>query len=229
MPTREAVYAKGTEGYKAMVADFTAMFDWDGVEESPADNTSAYTEFKKLCGGESYLAFRITNAGENYGPRINSVVCNGVSTLVDAYNANVYIQYAAYAYGNGFFAFCISGSPMPSSSVPRSGGISTCRNILTGETSWLTFVKNHANYTRENDYAVFSKDVKENNYVTLSGLSTGAQVGAAIPIHCPATGWVSDKATYLLSIPDDYKSCIAQIIFNGVRYIRLGSLLVPAE
>ncbi len=120
---------------------------------------------------------------------------------------------------------------MPSSSYSTFGGITTGRNILTGESSWGSFIMpNIPTYStiKQYDYRLFSKRNRA-SALTNGCITTDAKISAAIALHCPATGFVSDKIFMLSAIPDTYKACMAQVIFNGSRYVRLGHMLVPAE
>ncbi len=228
MATREVQYATGEKGYKAMVADFTGMFGWDKIDASATDT---YTNFRKDCGDGTYVALRVLKNTDSYAPKVKALVYNGNSTFIDGHDSEACNM--AYAFGNNFFAFCgtIRSYPMPYSGGSTFGGITTGRNILTGESSWGSFIMvdtSKSSALESCDYQLFSKYNKASE-VTDGCINTDAKISAAIALHCPATGFVSDKIMMLSAIPDTYKACMAQVVFNGRRYVRLGHMLVPAE
>lgn len=134
MATKEVKYETGANGYNAMVADFTEIFTWDEIE--PNDGSDTYTTFKKLCKNDTYIGIQIKQSNSS-APTINAFVYNGASSV--ALPSSLSSLYTAYVYGDGFFVVLISSSSIPNSGNRSFLGISTCRNIITGETSWCTF------------------------------------------------------------------------------------------
>lgn len=233
MPSREVEYTSGVTGYNAIVADLTEMLAWDSIEPKEASSGQLYTDFTKNCGGGTYVGLSATILNANEYPRISAIANNGASSFVDGggmSNGGYHARYVGYAYGGNFLAFCADDNPLPNTGS-GFGGISSARNITTGETGWCSFTRTAtASYSgRETcDYTLFSKDSK-GVVITDWCISSNAKIGAAVSVHSPATGWVSDKVMILTAIPDTYQNCMATVIFNGIRYVRLGKLLVPAE
>lgn len=225
MATKETMYATGADGYQAMVTDFTEMFDWDEIE--PNKETAIFTNFKKHCSNNAYIGMRISQIS-NKRPTITAFSNNGFFTFSPSISS-AENSYAAYAYGDGFFVVQASPSPIPNASNRFFGGISTCRNILTGETSWCSFMcaATQISGISAHDYYVLTKDTKELVAINWN-LSTNAKIGSATLLHELKTGFVSDKVMALTAIPDIYYSSIVPVVFNGTRYTRLGMLLVPA-
>jgi len=224
MATREVIYSKGEAGYKAMVADFTEMFDWD-MEDSQTN--ASCTDFKKNCGNNVFVSLRVKKP-----PSESSMP--SVITLVSRNNAIIqssetkYIAHCAYASGNGFFVLCSSVNALPQQGSNRDLlGISTCRNIVTGESGWLTFMTLSGSSSINYSYQVCSKDTKT-SAVNAWSVSTNARIGGAVSLHETATGCVSDKIMLLSAIPDTFSACISLVIFNGTPYTRLGHILVPS-
>lgn len=213
-----------------MVSDFKEMFDWDEIETE--ENGDNFNIFKKSYGENSYVGLRVSKQ-KTQPPLICAAFCNGVNFYVTDVRNKSSGANVAYAYGGGFFAFCASPTAMPNNQYAYFGGISTCRNIHTGETGWCSFAQAYrANASIEAiDYYVLTKDTKVHDNYSFTDwcLTTNAKIGAATALHEPQTGNVSDKILLLTAIPDNLTSCIAPVIFNGVRYTRLGMMLVPAD
>jgi len=232
MATKEVQYAGGAEGYNAMVSDFKELFDWDAVE--PDESGGNFTLFKKSCGDKAYVGLRVQQ-NVNGQPQIHAINNNGTNSFATAQNATNSCINVAYASGNGFFAFCGNPTPLPGTSDSNIhwGGISTCRNLLTGETSWCSFIRAWLNGSgirlEPADYFLLSKDTKETSVSSATQwcLTTYAKIGAAAALYEPRTGFVTDRVMLLTAIPDNYFTCLAPVVFNGIRYNRLGMMLVP--
>lgn len=225
MATKEVQYPKGADGYSAMVADFSSLFSWDAVEAG-----SGFTEFKKNCGGNTYVGLQVAQ-NENNPPLIHATCCNGLNKFVVTQSSSSNCTNVAYSYGGGYFAFCTNANTMPSNSAGHYGGISTCRNLRTGDTSWGSFLRYYGNSNvTVNTYYLLSKDTQGNPYPRYTdwGLTQYAKVGSATALHEPTTGNVADKIMMLSAIPDNVLSCNTPVFFNGSSYTRLGILLVPS-
>lgn len=225
MATRESYYASGEAGYNAMVSDFSAMFDWD----TGAPTGVPYTEFRKNCGDNTYVALRIKKpATESNRPTMLALVSKNGGLLYTAEAS--YNYHASYVSGNGFFVVCTSSDAQPYIGAYKNIlGVSTCRSIITGETGWCAFgvAFETGNYPKTlYSYTLYSKE-STTSFTTSWAVSTGAKIGGAVSMHNPATGCVSDKIMVLTAIPDSYSACLSSVVFNGVPYTRVGHLLVP--
>ncbi len=218
MATKTTEYATGVDGAEALVKDITEMFDWDKVE-SP---DSMKTIFKKIYGDKGYVGLQVLTQS-NAAPQVQGISHNGASTYTTPHTSN-YLKYAALACGNGFFALCGSYAPLPSSNEEYCMfvGISTCTNLLTGDTGYCAFEVDDAHI-----YCL-SKDSQGARSLALH-VTADAIAGAAISIHEPSTANVSDKILVLTAIPDKHYACLEKVSFNGIPYTRLGRLLVPTE
>lgn len=222
MATRETMYTNGEDGYNAMISDFSEMFDWDN-SDSPTD--TPYTDFKKNCGENVFVSLRVLKPTNNLRPNIRALVSNN-GTIFQSNDISTY-SVCTYAYGSGFFV-CCSSNEQPTALASRTlSGLSSCRNIITGETGWLTFSISSNTSTINHSFSVFSKDSKKVNLTSWS-TTYNSKIGGAVALHDPATGWVSDKIMMLTALPDNYTACLAPVIFNGSPYTRIGHLLVPS-
>lgn len=225
MAILEASYAKGDAGYNAMISDFSAMFDWD-TGDSPTG--VPYTDFKKSCGDNTYVALRIMQpSSDAYYPEIRALV-NKNGRIIQSTSGGEY-PFCSYTSGNGFFVICTSSSHVPNNAASRNiWGISTCRNIITGETGWCVFKVIDGSITVYYDYQMYAKESTKAINIAWA-VSPGAKIGGAVSMHDPTTGCVSDKVMVLTAVPDNYTACLASVVFNGVSYNRLGHILVPKE
>lgn len=228
MAIRETAYAKGEAGYNAMVSDFSAMFDWD-TGDSPTG--VPYTDFKKSCGDNTYVALRILKPADNsVYPGITAFVSKNGFFISPT--ETTFTHYCSYTSGNGFFVVCASDSNMPYTGAYRTIlGVSTCRNIISGETGWCAFRGDNAIGSGASvlyGYYLYSKENTKTDFTAWS-VSKGAKIGGAVSMHNQTTGCVSDKIMVLTAIPDNYSACLSSVVFNGVPYTRVGHFLVPTS
>lgn len=225
MATREVIYSKGENGYNAMIADFSEMFDWDTVD---APTGTPYTDFKKNCGDDTFIALRVKKpTSESSYPYIIALVSKNGTIIQSTESSGT--MYVAYSYGNGFFASCCSSVSLPNEKADRrSWGVSSYRNIVSGETSWLAFCVAGGGTVINYDYQVFTKDTMEAKSNRWE-VTKYAKIGGAVALHETATGCVSDKILMLTAIPDIFSACVNPVVFNGTPYTRLGHLLLPTS
>ncbi len=226
MNTKIVQYEKGDAGYTAMVNSFKELFSWADISEYEGSSSTnpKYTIFTMPGDGNSSVGLKVRAGNSSNGPSALAFLYNGSNAYESSPGGLSSFTSTAYAYGDGFFVACGSGSAFPASdgNVKHSTvGIARSRNMLTGDTEYCSFAVN------SNNYSFFVQSTMDDTSRSCP-LFTNASVGAAISLHDPDHLLVADNILLLTAIPDTITACLSEVLFNGTPYTRLGRLLIPA-
>lgn len=223
-------YERSETGLQSLINVISGAFPWDEIDTSITDGA----EFYKDLDSEKNKRVSI---------RLNGYSDYGFNLSIRAYVNGSIFEYTSYSgtyagygilnivFGDGIFSIAgnVSKAFPYYSSFFRNIGISTAKNVETGETGYAAWVLNgdDSGMSAQRLCAVLGGS-------TLSGDGTvyfatvNSRLLVAQRMVSAQTVDVPDKVLRIECTPDSHFNTVGYCVLNGTRYYKNGAVLIPA-
>lgn len=217
-------YAQGVGGFAALLADFKNAISWANIDDTTSD-TAATLKMYDAADGTQNVGVYIAAPTDGWYCAGNVQCTTGATTYSADFgtDTNHHLKFANWAKWDGGFNVHLTGTALPvANQFFVNIGVCSGSRMLGHANKWCAWVATETGI-------FLASDTTTSDMVTPWSIMASGKISVAHPVCSRCSDYVPDNVLWTAMVQDAFVNTAGFCMWNGRRYYKNGSILIPTE